>query len=216
MKPGSQSPALDRATEDRILDAADAVFRRRGTAGARMQDIADEAGVNKALLHYYFRSKERLASAVFHRGAQQLFPALFQLLASDLDLDTKVHRVVELELDRLQAAPFLPAYILSELHHHPERGAELISTVAGARPEQIADRLFGTLRRQIKERVDAGTMRPISAEDFVVNLLSLCIFPFAARPLLMAIRGLDEAGFGRTMAKRKRDLPEFFLSALRP
>src|SRR6185436_16021584 len=90
--------APDGTTEQRILDAAHAVFIRRGTAGARMQEIAEEAGVNKALLHYYFRSKERLAEAVFRRVALQLFPPLIGVLSSpDLSIEEKVARVIELE-----------------------------------------------------------------------------------------------------------------------
>src|SRR6476659_7741570 len=84
----------DLHTEQRILDAARTVFIRHGTAGARMQEIALEAGVNQALLHYYFRSKERLAQAVFQQLAQRLFPALIETLASDLSLDEKIERLV--------------------------------------------------------------------------------------------------------------------------
>src|SRR4029077_10489968 len=88
-------------TEQRILDAAHRVFLRRGSAGARTQEIADEAGVNKALLHYYFRSKERLASAVFARAASRLLPPVIATLASDEELETKIERVIEIELDVL-------------------------------------------------------------------------------------------------------------------
>src|SRR2546426_10751847 len=70
-----RAPERDRDTERRILDAAHAVFVRRGTAGARMQEIAAEAGVNQALLHYYFRSKEQLAQAAFSSAASQFMPA---------------------------------------------------------------------------------------------------------------------------------------------
>src|SRR3954471_24176897 len=103
--------ARDGETEQRILDAARAVFIRRGTAGARMQEIAKEAGVNQALLHYYFRSKERLSAAVFQQFAAGLFPAVAQLLGSDVPLNEKVDRVVALYLDNLSANPFLPAYL---------------------------------------------------------------------------------------------------------
>src|SRR5437763_16619698 len=84
----------DGDTEKRILDAAHAVFIRRGTAGARMQEIAREAGVNQALLHYYFRSKEQLARAAFERAASQLLPAVIEVIGSADDLDRKVARVV--------------------------------------------------------------------------------------------------------------------------
>src|SRR4051812_36402912 len=111
----------DGDTERRILDAAHRVFLRGGTAGARTQEIAAEAGVNSALLHYYFRSKERLATAVFRRAAGELFPVVAGVLISDLPLEDKVRKVITVELDQLSRTPYLPAYIISELAYHPER-----------------------------------------------------------------------------------------------
>src|SRR6266542_5494953 len=102
----------DGQTEQRILDAAHTVFLRRGTAGARMQDIAAEAGVNQALLHYYFRSKDRLSEAVFRRAAAELFPRVIEVMASAAALEEKVARVVHLELDHLSRTPYLPGYII--------------------------------------------------------------------------------------------------------
>src|SRR5438876_5102498 len=104
-----RSPALrrDRDAERRILDAAQAVFVRRGTAGARMQEIAAEARVNQALLHYYFRSKEQLAQAAFARAGSQFMPAVVDVMASDASIEDKVARVVALELDHLSRVPFL-------------------------------------------------------------------------------------------------------------
>src|SRR3954469_21716372 len=87
------APARDGQSEQRILDAARAVFIRRGTAGARMQEIAREAGVNQALLHYYFRSKEGLSPAVFEQFASRLFPALIQILGGNELLDDKIDRI---------------------------------------------------------------------------------------------------------------------------
>jgi AcrR family transcriptional regulator len=206
----------DARTESRILEAAHAVFVRRGTAGARMQEIAAEAGVNQALLHYYFRSKDRLAEAVFRRAATKLMPPVIEVLASDRDLDAKVAQVVALELDNLVESPFLPGYIISELHHHPDRASQLAAAMTGQAPHAIAPKVFGALRAQIDERVQAGTMRPIAPEHFVVNLLSLCIFPFAARPMLMALFGVDRHGFERFVDIRRKELAAFFLQALRP
>src|SRR5262245_60865222 len=181
----------DRATEQRILDAAHAVFVRRGTAGARMQEIAAEAGTNQALLHYYFRSKDRLAQAAFERAASQLLPAVIQVLASDLALDAKVARVVELEIDYLSRAPYLPGYIISELTHHPERARQRLRALTGQSPEDIRPRVIATLRSQIDAGVKRGTLRDLSPEQFIVNLMSLCIFPFVARPMLAALFGMD-------------------------
>jgi TetR/AcrR family transcriptional regulator len=206
----------DGDTEQRILDAAHVVFVRTGTAGARMQEIAREAGVNSALLHYYFRSKDRLAEAVFHRAAAQLMPAVVGVLVSDRSLPDKVRAIVEIELDRLTRTPYLPAYIISELAHHPERITQLVSALTGARPEALGRKLLRMVGEQITEAVRAGRMRPIAPEQFMVNLLSLCIFPFAARPMIGALMGLDDKAFARFIRERRDTLPDFFLNALRP
>ncbi|HYD53359.1 MAG TPA: helix-turn-helix domain-containing protein [Gemmatimonadaceae bacterium] len=210
------SSQLDSDTESRILDAAHRVFVLRGTAGARMQEVADEAGVNKALLHYYFRSKDRLAEAVFARVARALFVPMVGLLASDLPLEEKVRSVVAHELEHLSRSPFLPGYMLSEMQHYPERLPQLIASAAGMSPEHIRERLLGGLRAQIEERVRAGTMRPIDAEQFLVNLVSLCVFPFAAQPMVRLVLGLGEQGFRDFIEARKTQLAEFFLQAVRP
>ena len=201
----------DADTESRILDAAHSVFMRRGTAGARMQEIASEAGVNPALLHYYFRSKARLSEAVFRRAAGELLPAIIQILGSDRDLEGKVRAVVDVEHTRLLKAPYLPAYVISELAHHPERARQFVSAVTGMVPEEIGRLVLTRLKAQIAARVKAGRMQPIDPAQFVVNLLSLCIFPFAARTMLCAVLGLDAAGFARFIDRRRRDLPRFVL-----
>ena len=206
----------DGDTEQRILDAAHAVFVRRGTAGTRMQEIAAEAGVNQALLHYYFRNKEQLARAAFERAAKGFMPAVVQVIASAGELEDKVRRVIDLELDHLSRAPYLPGYIIGEVTHHPERAAQLIGAVTGLTPQDLGPRVLGTLRRQIEARVTAGAMRPIAPESFVVNLMALCIFPFAVRPMVQAMLGMDDRRFGQFIARRHEDLPAFFLGALRP
>jgi AcrR family transcriptional regulator len=220
--------SADVATEQRILDAAHAVFLRSGTAGARMQEIADEAGVNKALLHYYFRSKDRLAEAVFQRAAMRLFPAVLRMLASDAELEDKVQRVVEHYLDHLSETPYLAGYVLCELNQHPDRITQYLRAVAAAAgdgsastPRQDPDKpprikALEVLDKQLKARARAGTLRPIAREQFLVNLLGLCIFPFAARPILEALLGMEPAAFRRFIAQRRKEVPDFFLRALEP
>lgn len=203
-------------TQDRILDAAHAVFTRRGTAGARMQEVADEAGVNKALLHYYFRSKDRLAQAVFRRAFQALLPGVLEILLSEVGLEEKIRRVVRFEMDLLSANPFLPGYVLSELTHQPERIHELFESVVGTRVEDMGRRMLTHLGAQLEEAAAEGRLRPMAPEQLVLNLFSLVIFPFAARPLIGPVMGLDQEGWAELMERRKDALPEFILNALRP
>jgi TetR/AcrR family transcriptional regulator len=211
-----QKAERDRDTEHRILQAARSVFVRRGTAGARMQEIAEEAGVNQALLHYYFRSKDRLAAAVFREAAGRLLPAVFRLLGSDLGLEDKVERFVHLYIDTVRQSPFMPGYIISELHHHPERLTELMADAAGMQPQAVAQGFLRRLQEQLDERATAGTMRRIASEQFLLNLLGLAVFPFIARPLLQRVIGMDDPAFEHMLDERRRELPAFILNALRP
>jgi TetR/AcrR family transcriptional regulator len=207
---------VDGDAERRILDAAHKVFIRRGTAGARMQEIADEAGVNKALLHYYFRNKSRLADAIFHRVAGGVLSRIIDVARSDAPLEEKVRAIIAAYLDQLSRTPYAPGYVLSELNQDPERGRQLIEALGrmpnGASPQAVLD----ALQRQIDEQIAAGAIRPISAKQFLTNIVSLCIFPFAAKPLLCAVLDMSDEGFAAFIEERRRVLPEFFLNALRP
>lgn len=213
--PTAAAPS-DADTESRILDAAHSVFLRHGTAGARMQEIAREAGVNQALLHYYFRSKKGLADAVFRRAVMTIIPPVIQLLGSETPLPDKLERAVHLYLDNLSRTPILPGYLLAELNHHPERAHQLFRAMTGLDRNEFAPRVLSRLRAQIAEQVRAGTMRPTRAEDLVITIASLCLFPFAARPMLTAILGMDDDEFDRLIKRRRADLPGFLLRGFRP
>ena len=101
----------DLDTETRILEAAHRVFVRRGVAAARTQEIADEAGVNKALLHYYFRTKKKLSDAVFLQAAGRLFPQMLRALASDVPLREKLQAAINAQMDAVEASPFRQVFL---------------------------------------------------------------------------------------------------------
>lgn len=209
-------PPADGDTERRILDAAHLVFVRSGTAGARMQEIADEAGVNKALLHYYFRNKQRLADAVFQRVATSLFARVAEVAASELELEEKVRAIIGVYLDQMSRTPYAPAYLIGEMSQHPERAQQLLDAVGASTGRAPAPGFLAKFAEQIEREVAAKRIRPITPREFFANLVSLCIFPFAAAPMLRAVFRMDERGFRAFIEERKTALPEFFLNALRP
>jgi TetR/AcrR family transcriptional regulator len=199
----------EQETAERILDAAHAVFLRKGTAKSRTQEIADEAGVNKALVHYYFGTKAALADAIFDRALGTLAPLMFGILADERrSIEQKIRDIVREQIEFHSARPYLAGYLVSEMHAEPERVAAVMAR-RGSPPRDV-------LRRQIREAVEAGVMRPISAEQFIVNLMGLLVFPFALRPGLSALLGIKPAGWAAFMDERKRLLPEFILAGLRP
>lgn len=208
-------PDNDRDTEQRILHAARKVFVARGTAGARVQEIAAEAGVNAALIHYYFRSKEGLAAAVFREAAGRLVPMVAALFVSDTSLEEKIERFVHLYIDGVRESPFLPGYIVSELHHHPERQTTLRELAAHA-PADTAARAYDRLAADLEKGAAEGRIRRISPEQFMVNLMALSAFPFLARPVLGAALGINAEGFDRFLDERRAQLPSIIIAGLRP
>lgn len=210
-----EAPAERQGTEARILEAARRVFVRRGTAGARMQEIAEEAGVNQALLHYYFRSKDGLAQAVFREAAMRLLPGVAAVLGSERSLEEKVEGIVHLYIDSVRTRPFLPAYVVSELHHHPERLQALVVQSAGGQVPHPVE-VIRALGRQLDTEADAGRIRPQRPEQFLLNLLGLVVAPFLAMPALEVVLGIDEATFNRLLDERRAELPGFIMRALRP
>ncbi|MEO7043127.1 MAG: helix-turn-helix domain-containing protein [Gemmatimonadaceae bacterium] len=214
--PGRRGRNRDTTTEARILAAARAVFVRSGTAGARMQEIAEEAGVNQALLHYYFRSKDQLAQAVFRELGARIVPSITSIFASDEDLALKIERFVHTYIDLVRQNPFIPGYILAEVHFNPERLAALAEQVTGSNPASAIQLFIPRLRAQLNQQAAIGAMRSIAPEQFLVNLIALCVFPFAARPVLRIVLGQDDAAFNRFLDERRVELPDFILNALRP
>ena len=203
--------ASEPSTEDRILDAARTVFVRKGTRSAKLKEIAEEADVNQALLHYYYRDKKTLADTVFEEVASEFFPQLEAILNADQPVEEKVKTFVPKYIEIVRENPYLPSYIVGELNQHPDELKERIRSLELAPFENLAP-----LDRQLRRQAEEGTLRPMSAEQFVVNLVSLCVFPFIARPLLEAAMGMEPDAFGHLLEDRKETVPQFFLNAIRP
>lgn len=180
-----------------------------------MQEIAAEAGVNQALLHYYFGSKGELAERVFMDAAGRLIPTIASLFNPTATLEKMVEHFVAGYIDAVRDTPFVPGYLLAEAHQHPERLNKLMQKATGTVPSHVASMALERIDAVIVERVAAGTMRPIAARQLLINVLSMVIMPFVARPVLMIALGIDDAGFEAFLDERRRELPAFILNALK-
>jgi TetR/AcrR family transcriptional regulator len=208
--PKEVSMALpDKNTETLIFDAAKKVFMRSGLEGARMQEIADTAGINKALLHYYFRSKERLFEAVFNDAFSKYIPALLEMMNSDLDLETKIRNFFDVHISFLQKNPELPMFIMNEIHRNPER----IKTVLFENTFSKNAKLYA----QITEEMEKGNIPKMHPLQFVVNMLSLSIFPFLAQPLMTLLLDMVKYKGKHTFEdftnERKKILADYVINA---
>jgi TetR/AcrR family transcriptional regulator len=194
-------------TEKLILDAAKNVFLRKGLDGARMQEIADEAGINKALLHYYFRSKDKLFETIFQEAFKQFLPRVSDLIVSDKPIFEKIWGFVETYIDMLMANPHVPIFILSELNHNPDRLINIFQGF-GIQPQFFA--------AQIQKEIDAGVIRPVNPRHLIVNMLAMCVFPFVGRPIIKGILFQnDDVQYQVFLQERKTEITLFIINALK-
>ncbi len=195
-------------TEAKVLAAATAEFHEKGFTGARMQEIARRAGLNQSLLHYYYRTKDRLFEAVFSRAARHVMVPVLEVLGSSLPLREKVERFVHTYIDQVLANPHIPGFVVEELRRNPDRLRQFI----GGQTQG----LFEVLSAQIDAAVAAGQIRPIAPAHFLANLMALCVFPFIARPMIQTVSGMDDDAYLAFLQQRKDGVARFFLDALQP
>lgn len=203
-----ETPAQSDSTEQRIFDAAHEVFTQRGLDGAKMQEIADRAGINKALLHYYYRSKEKLYEAVARVVISQVVPAVRDILEGDAPLSAKLERFIDLYVGLVMRNPYVPMFVISEINKHPDRFFDVILPKDLPRPQIFFE--------QVEAEVAAGRLRPINPKHLIVNVVSLSIFPVIAKPMARILLGLTPEEMQQFLNERKEQVKEFVFAALRP
>ena len=197
----------DENTEKRILSAARKIFHIKGFMGARMQEIADEAKINKAMLNYYFRSKDKLFEAVFKESATEFFPKVFQMANSDLPIFEKIESFVEGYLTFLQKNMCIPGFIISELAQNPQRLKEFFLQNHIKPPDGFI--------REINKAIEEKIIIPIDPLMLILNILSLCIFPVVAKPIVETVFNLDEEKYTALIESRKKHIPQFVINAIK-
>ncbi|MCX6318947.1 MAG: TetR/AcrR family transcriptional regulator [Bacteroidetes bacterium] len=195
-------------TSEKILAAARKVFTTQGMAGARMQDIADEAGINKALLHYYYKDKDKLFETVFLQEAQKFFPKINAIFNSDLPLFEKIEKFVAEYIDEMVDNPYLPWFVMNEINRDPER---FMYHIWGKNNLPKPAKLL----EQIELEVKAGRIRRIHPMHLLMNMISMTIFPFIGKPMFTRNLGITGKQFNEIMEQRKKEIPAFIMSALK-
>jgi TetR/AcrR family transcriptional regulator len=199
--------AKDHNTEKKILEAARKIFLANGMAGARMQDIADEAGINKALLHYYFRSKDKLFEMIFKEAMAGFVPWANTVFESDLPLFQKIEQFTSEYIDLLIKNPYIPLFVLNEINRQPE--IFIKKMWGGNRPSP------GAMMQQIEVAIRKGLIRPIAPIHLVINMISMCIFPFVGRPMIQLVMKLNDSQFRQLMEQRKTEIASFIILSIR-
>lgn len=198
----------DKSTEERILTAAKKIFVLKGMSGARMQDIADEAGINKALLHYYFKNKEQLFEMIFMEAAAKLFPKINKIFDGDQPLFEKIESFCEEYITIVTDNPFLPLFVINEINQDPDY---FLKKVWAGKSKPNPTKFLEQIDREVKK----GTIKKINPVHLLMNLISMTIFPFMGKPMFQKNLGISEAQFRQLMEQRKKEIPAFIIDAIK-
>ena len=198
----------DRQTEEKIFDAATEVFVEKGMDGARMQDIANHAGINKALLHYYFRSKDMLFNKVFEKISGKMFARFSPVFDSNISLEEKIRFFIKAHITFLQDNPRLPAFILNEVNRNPARIKKFIATIDFRK-------LWLLLYEQHKNELDNYNITEENLPQIMTTIASMSVFPFAARGILEGIFQNMDVDYDKYIEERKEFAAEFVIKAIK-
>jgi len=201
----------EKPTEELILDAAMKVFTRKGFSAARTEEIAKEAGINRALLHYYYRDKQTMFNLIFESRFKEFFKGLFVIFEADnISLFEKIRRMVEHEINTLTKHPDLARFIITEIAQTPELLIEYGKKL-GVNPRLFIE----AFEKQVSREVSEGIIKPIEGKQLLINIMSLCIYPFVAKSVIQTMMTVDEESFYQMTEQRKKEVSEFIINAIK-
>jgi len=203
MEKEDQTEQSSSSTEQKIFDAAREIFQSKGLEGARMQEIADKADINKSMLHYYYRSKEQLFEKVYELSIIKLMPQVASLLNEDMPLDVKLRKFSAKYLELIKANPDIPLFVIHEMNKNPGRLKKFIAREIGKRVQPFLN--------QIKEEREKGNTINLPPEQIFVNIMGMLVFPFLGRPVLQVIFDMDEEAFSNFIAVREAFIPDLLV-----
>lgn len=195
-------------TEQKILAAARKVFIQKGYSGARMREIADEAGINKGLLHYYFKNKDGLFESIFDDLLMTFAPKLNIIFESDLPFFEKIEHFINQYMTVLINNPDLPPFIVHEMHQNKGR---IVDVILGNKNKPNPMKFM----MQIQMEVAAGRIRNINPVHLMINIVSLCAFPFVAKPMFKGMLNIDDTDYLEIMEIRKQEIIDFIINSLK-
>jgi AcrR family transcriptional regulator len=197
----------EKMTEEKIFEAATIVFEEEGLSGARMQSIADRAGINKALLHYYFRTKDHLFEAVFTKLAKKMFMKFNPIFENNLSLEEKIRFFFKEHISFMQQNPKLPGFILNEINHNPQRIQKLIKNIE-------FKNLWLKILEQHKDELYKYNITEETLPQIMTTIASLSVFPFAAKGILEVIFENMGVDFDKFIELRKNFAADFIIKAI--
>ena len=192
-------------TEEHIKETAKNIFFAKGRLGAKTQEIADEAGVNRAMLHYYFRTREKLFDTVLQEALDESYQEMFRIISGDLAFEKKIQEAVSHIIDQKIKYPYMESFIISEIIKRPECIVEM------QKENDKKNEVKKKFMKEIQHYIDEHNLPHIKPEHFMVNMMSLCSYPSIAKPFLQHLFNFNEEQYGKFIQERKQVVTKLLL-----
>ncbi len=183
-------------TELLIKETAKRVFFQKGILNATTQQIADEAGVNRALIHYYFRSRNQLFKTVLEDAVNETRDKIDSIFNSDESFKSKISKYLDVFIDRNAEFPYIQNFIITEIMQDPEKMKEYFS--------RKRNHLMKHIVPPLKKEIEKGTMQAVDPEHFIVNMMSMCSYPLVAKPFIQNMFSYDDKAYKKFLKERKQ------------
>jgi TetR/AcrR family transcriptional regulator len=195
-------------TEQTIKEAAKKVFLLNGLKGARMQTIADEAGINRAMLHYYFRTKEKLFEVIFADAMREMNDRMGAIAVAELNIFEKIEHFVHVYSERAATNPEFDLFLINEFRQNPEFFETLMETSSTG----------NSIKTFIKEMERASERGEIVGDPhrIFISVFGACIFPFAAMTMLRTMLGKSEKEYQQLLHEQRTFLIQFLIKGIKP
>jgi AcrR family transcriptional regulator len=195
-------------SQERIITAATKVFTLKGLEGARMQDIADGAQINKAMLHYYFKNKQQLFEIIFDQKLNQVIGAITSLLNTNISFEQRIREFVEKEISIIKEFPSMPLFVIMEVRKNPSL---LLHKLNDNNMAQIREKLSLV----VKYEIEAGRIRSITVDELFMNIISLCIYPIVAEPVIKQVLNMTDQQYEKILDERKKTIADLIINDLK-
>ncbi|MGZ4034243.1 MAG: TetR/AcrR family transcriptional regulator [Bacteroidia bacterium] len=200
----AQKKKIKETSEEKIVEAARKLFTEKGYDAVKTRDIAEEAGINLALLNYYFRSKEKLFEIIMKENFTRFMNIISEVVNNEkTTLWEKIEELVASYIDMLSANPDMPLFVLSHAKQDPQRMKMR---------ERFLDSYF---LKQMHQAVKSGEIMPINPVDFILNIVALTIFPFVGRRMMVSNNSIMKEQFNELMLHRKKMIPKWIEAMLK-
>jgi len=183
-------------TEELIKKTAKKVFFQKGFLDATTQEIADEAGVNRALIHYYFRSREQLLDTIIEESVREKKEKVRAILTSPIPFKEKIAQYIDMMIDRGIEYPFMENFLISEMARKPEQ-MKMFCAIDKIKSSDL-------IKKDLEEEIAQGRVAPVTAQHFMINLSSMCAYPVIAKPIFQMVHGMSDSDYKEFLLDRKK------------